>query len=385
MKMPSGSVHDIRYLYTIVAAIGRKRGEMEYNDRALEYFRKAINEYNDAKSTAYGLSFKPREVNIKVVKDTVSELNALRIISKSDGRLKLTPMGADIASLIEGRKSDELRRVFTRLMLENYTIFEYFLRRLKEIADKSGLPVPFVTSEAFRKSGGEPKAMVESYIKIINEECPGAIHNPERLYEQIEKSQVQLLPSKTKRLKKLQAIIEKFVISEAFQMNIESRRAYDLIRSRTTFLGLTNYAIFDFNGYQAEVTYLTSDFEPTFKHHTEMIAYSNGRIFVNTPTLGEIREALKDCILKAYIRKKDELGYMKVADLRDTVCKELRISDSLFDMYIKSIYKEEPQLLTFTYRGAGDKITEKRLPIIFEKPMREFYTLVKVNFTAGEI
>jgi len=57
----------------------------------------------------------------------------------------------------------------------------------------------------------------------------------------------------------------------------------------------------------------------------------------------------------------------------------LKISDSLFDAYLKQLYKEEPHWLSFTYSGARDKITEKRLPIIFEKPMREFFTLLKIN------
>jgi len=61
------------------------------------------------------------------------------------------------------------------------------------------------------------------------------------------------------------------------------------------------------------------------------------------------------------------------------VCRELKISDSLFDAYLKQLYKEEPHRLSFTYSGARDKITEKHLPIIFEKPMREFFTLLKIN------
>jgi hypothetical protein len=70
---------------------------------------------------------------------------------------------------------------------------------------------------------------------------------------------------------------------------------------------------------------------------------------------------------------------MKIADARDKVCKELKISDNLFDEYIKKLYKEEPHWLSFTYGGAEDKITEKRLPIIFETPIRELFTLFKIN------
>ena len=378
LNTPSGNIHDIKYLYNVIAGLKRKGGRLESHRKTFEYFRGMINDYKDAKASKYGLSSKPREVNIKVVKHAVAELRNLKLIRKEDGYLALTDEGENIASLIEKKESKELKKVFIKLMLETYNIFEHFLRRVRKVSHGEGIPIPSITADVFDKCNGEPKRIAEDYISIINKNCSSLITKPKRLYDLLENTNVGLMEKRTDKISKLQAIIEKYVASEAFKPNIKSRRAYDFVRSRTTFLGLTNYAIFNFEGSPAEVTYLISDFASTFKQ-TAKINYSGGTIYINYPTFDEIRELLKDSIIKIYNIQKDEFGYATIAGVRDIVCRELKISDYLFDEYLKRLYKEESHWLSFTYRGAGDRITEKRLPIIFEKPMREFFTLLKIN------
>ena len=378
LNAPSGNIHDIKYLYNVIAGLKRKNGQVESNIKTFEYFKRMINDYNDAKASKYGLSFKPREVNIEVVKHVVAELKYLKLIRKEKGYLILTDEGKNIAALIEKKDSTELKKVFTKLMLENFNIFECFLKGIKEVSNNSGVPIPFITSDVFDKCGGDSKKIGENYISIINKNCSNIITEPTRLYDLLEDAKVDLIEKRTDRINKLQSVIEKFVVSEIFVPNIKSRRTYDFVRSRTTFLELTNYATFGFEGFPAEVTYLISDFNPTFKR-TINVEYSRGNIYINYPTFEEIRELLKGSITEIYNTQKDDFGYMKIADIRDMVCRELKISDNLFDVYLQKLYREEPHWLSFTYSGAGDKITEKRLPIIFEKPMREFFTLLKIN------
>jgi len=378
LNTPSGNIHDIKYLYNVIAGLKRKGARLESHRKTFEYFRGMINDYNDAKASKYGLSFKPREVNIKVVEHAVSELRNLKLIRKENGYLALTDEGENIASLIEKKDSNELKKVFIKLMLETYNIFEHFLRRVNKVPDGEGIPIPSISAEVFDKCDGEPRKIAENYVSIINKNCSNLIAKPKRLYDLLENANVGLIEKRTDKINKLQAIIEKYVASEAFKPNIKSRRAYDFVRSRTTFLGLTNYAIFNFEGFRAEVTYLISDFAPTFKQAIR-IDYSGGDIYINYPTFEGIRELLKDSVIKNYNIEKDEFGYAMITDVRDMVCRELKISDNLFDEHLKKLYKEEPHWLSFTYRGAEDKITEKQLPIIFEKPMREFFTLLKIN------
>ncbi len=379
LNTPSGNIHDIKYLYNVIAGLKRKGGRAESSIKTLEYFKKMINDYNDAKASKYGLSFKPREVNIKVVKHLVAELKYLKLIRKENGYLILTDEGENIASLIENKDSNELKSVFAKLMLENYSAFKHFLTRVKEASNGNGVPIPSITSDVFDKCGGDSKKIGETYINIINKNCSNIITEPMKLYDLLEDARVDLIEKRTDRINKLQSVIEKFAVSKAFAPNIKSRRTYDFVRSRTTFLELTNYATIDFDGFPAEVTYLISNFEPTFKYFMKKVVFSGGSVYINYPTFEEIREPLKEAIAKIYNIYKDNLGYMKIADVRDRVCRDLRISDSLFDEHLKKLYKEEPHWLSFTYAGAGDKITEKRLPIVFEKPMREFFTLVKIN------
>jgi len=379
LNTPSGNIHDIKYIYNVIAGLKRKGGRAESNIKTLEYFKKMINDYNDAKASKYGLSFKPRGVNIKVVKHLVAELKYLKLIRKENGYLVLTDEGENIASLIENKDSNELKRVFAKLMLENYSAFKYFLTRVKKASNGNGVPIPFITSDVFDKCGGDSKKIGEKYISIIKKNCSNIIPEPMRLYNLLENAKVDLIEKRTDRIKKLQSVIEKFVVSEAFAPNIRSRRIYDFVRSRITFLELTNYATFDFEGFPAEVTYLISDFKPTFNYATKTVDYSGGSIYINYPTFEEIREILKETMTKIYNTYRDEFGYIKIADIRDMVCRELKISDNLFDSYLQRLYREEPHWLSFTYAGAGDRITEKRLPIVFEKPMREFFTLLKIN------
>jgi hypothetical protein len=379
LNTPSGNIHDIKYLYNVIAGVKLKGGRVENNIKTIEYFKKMINDYNNAKAAKYGLSFKPKEVNNKVIKHIIAELIYLKLIRKENGYLALTDEGEKIASLIEKKESEELKKIFSKLMLENFRVFEYFLKRIKELSNGNGVPIPFITANVFEKCEGNPKKIGENYINIINKNCLNIFVKPEKLYVLLEEANIDSIEKRTDKIKKLQSVIEKFVVSEAFGPRIQSRRVYDFARSRTTFLELTNYAIFDFEGFPAEVTYLISDFEDTFNYTKKTINYSGGTIFINYPTFEEIRELFKETIAKVYNTYKDDFGYMKITDARDKVCRELRISDNLFDEYIKRLYKEEPHWLSFTYGGAEDKITEKRLPIIFEKPMREFFTLFKIN------
>jgi len=371
---PSGNVQDIKYLYTVIAALKRKGGRVESNEMT---FENLINEYNEAKASKQGLTFKPREVNVRVVENIITELKSLKIIRKEGEYLVLTDEGEKIASLIEKRESKGLKTCFIKLMMDNFTIFEHFLKRLKEIP--FGVPIPFITSDVFDRCEGNTKKIADNYINLLNKYCSYLIIEPKKLYDLLDSVNINSLKNKTEKIDKLQSVIEKFIVSEAFGPIIKSRRTYDFVRSRTTFLELSNYATFDFDGSPAEITYLISDFKSTFEYFTEIVNYSGGNLYLNKPDFEKIKECLKESITKVYNTYKDDVGYVKIADVRDKVCRELRISDELFDEYLKNLYKDEPNWISFTYSGAGERITEKRSPIIFEKPMREFFTLLKIN------
>jgi len=378
LKMPRGNVHDISYLYNIIYGLKSKGGCMKSNSKTYLYLKKIINNYNDARASKYGFSFKPREVNVKIIEHLLAELEYLKLIRKEEEHMVLTNQGEYVASLIEKRDSRKLKEVFTKMMLENFSIFEKFLKKIKMVSNGEGVPIPLITSYVFDKCGMDFKKIAEKYVDIINKHCPPLKLVPEKLHKQIENSNIHLLRKRTDKINKLQSIIEKFVVFEAFGPDIKSRRVYDFVRSRSTFLELTNYGNFDFEGFPAEVTYMISDFAPIFDQAREL-HYSGGTIYINYPSFEKIQSSFKDSIMTFWHANKDNFGYVKVPDLRDAVCRRLKISDNLFDEYIKRLYKEEPHWLIFTYGGAGDKITEKRLPIILEKPMREFFTLLKLK------
>lgn len=201
IKMPSGNVHDIKYLYVVINALKHKGGSIEINEKSLTYFKKAINQYNDAKSAKYGLSFKPREVNIKVVKHILAELKNLNLIRKEKNKLMLTEDGNRIALLIENKQSEELRETFAKLMLEKFTIFEYFIKQLKRNSNGMGIPIPFITSEVLDKCNGDARQIANKYVEVIKESTNISLC-VDKLYDLFEKHKLDLIEKRTEKIKK---------------------------------------------------------------------------------------------------------------------------------------------------------------------------------------
>jgi len=374
--MPAGSVHDVKYLYVAIAGINKKGGLIGNKDRDIDYIKLTINNYNDNKAANFGFYFKPKEVNLEVVKNVIKELIALKLIKYEFESYELTKEGKKIASLIEQKKSEEIKIIFTKLLMENYSIFSDFLKKILKMSNGDGVPLPIITSEVYDRFNGELENIAENYINILNKYTKLNITFNELINNF---NKIKLPEKKTDKIRAIQTLLEKNIISAAFSPILTSRRAYDFVRSRTTSLELTNYATINIDGFPVEVTYMISAFEPVFNYHTRIIKYLNETIYINLPRYEEISSTFKNAINNTYINRKDDFGYVKVSDLRDSVCRELKISDNLFDDYIKKSYSESPHWLSFTYAGAADKITDKRLPIVFEKPMREFFTLVRVN------
>jgi len=378
LSMPSGNVQDLRYLYAVVAALARRNGSLQQGGGTFQYLAKAINDYNEAKASRFGLSFKPRGVNVEVIKHVVSEIRDLGLIAVEDQSLALTNAGRNVAALIDKGDSLQLKTIFGALILQTYSVFEDFLTVLKRTSGGQGIPVPSVNAALYDRYEENPKQIGAIYLSIVRDHCSDLVPNPDRLAFSLADPRLASMNQRTQRIKALQSILEKHVIEHAFAPLIKSRRVYDFVRSRTTFLEFTNYAVFDFGGAPAELTYPTSDFGPIFAHGMRTVEYASRTVYVNSPSYEEVADDFRSSISRAYKAKSDEFGYARIADIRDQVCRELRVSDNLFDNYLGRVYREEPNWLSLTYSGASDIVTEKRLPIVFEKPVRELFTLLRI-------
>jgi len=72
----------------------------------------------ETKAAKYGLSFKPREVNIEIVKYLLAELQNLNLIHKEKSHIMLSDEGEKVALLIKSKKTELIKEAFTKLMLE---------------------------------------------------------------------------------------------------------------------------------------------------------------------------------------------------------------------------------------------------------------------------
>lgn len=376
MKMPSGSVHDIRYLYTIIDGISQQGGTVQATDKTLRTFRNLINEFNDAKASRIALSFRPRGVNLDVVKDTVSELVSLNVVKREGEAVSLTELGRRIAALIAERQGEQLRRLFAKLMLAAYSVFQAFLSQLSGIQESCAL-TPIVTSSLLDRFEGDSRRIVDYVLQTVERRTRASFAN-QLVAESVDFKSIDKL-GRTAKAKRLQAITEKVVVSGLFPGVISNQRTFDFIRSRTTFLELTNYGIFDVDGLLCEFTYPISGQKPLSEFAQEPMEYSEGVVYLNRPTFEQIEGRLRKSIDAGYKQEKDEFGYAQISDVRDSVCRDLRISDNLFDSYLRRLSDASPGLFSFSVRGAGEKITEKRAPLIIDKPVRELYTLIMVN------
>lgn len=378
LKMPPGAIHDLRYLYVIISGIYERSDNIIYNPSAISYFKRLLNEYANARADLYGISNRPRAINDDVVKNAISELTRLELVSKSSNNLSLTESGKEIAKLIKSNDKDQLKNTFTKLMLSKYYIFEYFLKRIKNLTNGAGIPIPIINSSTLKTDDEIAiKNVISKYLEMINNVCR-IIPDEDKIKIFINELDLDHIPTKTKKIDALQSALEKLVLSNAFESKINSKRAYDFIRSRTTFLELTNYFTQETDGYQFETTYLISDFDKFHYKESKAVDYMGGCIYKNHPPFDVIVDRFKSTISEVYKDRKDEFGYAKVGVMRDFVCRKLEISDSTFDDYIKLLYKSSPSILSFTYAGASDKITEKRLPIIMDGKNRELLTLMKI-------
>ena len=379
LGMPSGNVPDLKYLYAVVSALARKDGRIQQSNEMLQYLAKTINDYNEAKNNRYGISFKSRGVNTEVVKNVVEEIRNLRLIVVEDGYLELNDVGKKVASLIDKGDSQQLKTTFGALTLETYAVFEKFMIMLINTSGGNGIPIPSINANLFDRYQESPEKIGNAYLEMLYNHCPGIPLDTSRLATSFKEANIASIVKRTPRIEILQSILEKYVIQQAFAPYIKSRRVYDFVRSRTTFLEFTNYSILDFGGIPAEVTYTTSDFSPVFAHGMRTVDYRSGKVYINLPKYEEIFEEFRGAVSRSYSAKSDEFGYAKIADVRDLVCREMRIADNLFDEYLKRLYSAEPNWLTLTYSGASDIVTEKRLPILIEKPVRELFTLLRIT------
>jgi len=291
INVPSGNIFDIRYLFTILASIDSVGGVIVNNSQTDEYFKNSVNEYNNRKDDKYGFSHKSKEVNVDTIKHIVYELKYLELIKREEKQILLTKSGKEVTSLIRNKNALELKKIFTQLMLSKYIIFDYFLRKMKQF--NNGIPIPIITSEIFDKYSGNLNEIIKNYIKAINTVCHMPILKTDILDELLEDYNEIKLEQRTEKIKKLQTIIERYVVSSLFFPKIKSRRTYDFVRARTTFLGLTNFANFNYDGFIVELLYPIFGFENNFKHTFIIIDMLDYQLFINSPLFEEIKNEFR--------------------------------------------------------------------------------------------
>ncbi|MBE2228444.1 MAG: hypothetical protein IAE93_13900 [Ignavibacteria bacterium] len=377
IKAPTGNIHDVKYLYTILYGIFQRNYELPDTPKTLEFFKKLINDYNTSKAIRYNLSLRPKEVNVGTIENILKELKNLSLIEYKNDKIVLNGIALEVCSLIKDKKSEELRLLFAKLMLDNFTVFNTFLKTTMSF-DKKEVCIPNLNSGFMDRHNSDENKILSLYIAYYATQYKNILFDHGELIDSLHEANYGELINRGDKIKKLQSVLEKYFVTKLFSGNITSRRQYDFIRTRCAVLDMANYAIFDTDGLSFEITYLISSFEPEFEHFNK-VAYYAGELYMNSPEFLQIERKLIESARLIYNNKKDEFGYAKIADVRDYVCRDLRITDRLFDNYIIRIHIKDPSLIKFTYSGASDKITEKRLPIIIDKQLREFYTFIKIK------
>ena len=185
--------------------------------------------------------------------------------------------------------------------------------------------------------------------------------------------------------RKMKTRIDQYFVSHLFGPDITNRRTYDVVRDMCASLLLVNHGLFKEDDLNTEVVYLTSWLVPpmripsTVSEVSELALNLQNKLLISSPSSLEFRNKLIRTFLEVYRSLSPEavLGFIKIYDLRNGVCRKLRIPDRVFDQEFKTIYKQHTEGFSLDY--AFEIFTSKKLPIVMEKPIRGIYNLIRLH------
>jgi len=376
-----GSIHDVRYLFTGIRAVLLSEFPMP-KEEIVENVRKEVLEYNQSTAEKYNLS-KPRSIGYRLAFDIVTELRGLNMLEFKQGKYKFSQLGEYVASLLKDGKVNEFRNEMTKLIVEGFSQLPSFLMELYNKTNTGELVLPKVDARLFNEICGQDTTIMAE--RIIDHASIG-LHPWVTSKLDINELQRKLDPclEKTKgQIKSLVVEVDRYLISKLFGPSITSRRLFDVIRDMCESLFLVNFGTFHDRGLTSEIIYLISWIIPEMKtpddvsQFTEIHSKNGRKILIHNPSGPTFHKRFAETVTEVYNDLPSQFGFIGISNLRDHVCKDLRIHDRLFDSEIMKLHEEKPQKFGLSY--SFERTTSKRLPIVIGDKVKTIYNLISIR------
>jgi hypothetical protein len=377
-----GSIHDVQYLFAGIRALLLLKTPAG-KETFIASVRKEISDYNRQLADRYTLG-KPRSIGSLLAYDVIADLKALGVVELVNNKWDFSLVGKHLVSLLENSRTKEFRNEITKLMVSRFPQLASFLMALYELTTSEELVLPRVTAELFNYvSARNMRVMANSIVGVASTNLSEDSKLKLSAFELEKRLNMAFEKAKGDKIRSLGVEADQYLVSRLFGPNINSKRTYDIVRDLCTSLFLVNYGYFKKGDMYSEIVYLTSWLYPSMRtpsdiHGFNEINLEDGRrILIHDPFGEAFKTKFAEAVKRAYATQPHEFGFVRISNLRNQVCKDLRISDRLFDSEIVEIYEENPQKFSLSY--SFEKVTSKRLPILIGDTLKTMYNLISIK------
>ena len=369
--------HDVRYLYAGIRALLALGGTAD-SSRLIQRTGDDISRYNEKRALDFQLG-KSRPVREEVLRDVVGELSLLGVVTLEDKTYRFTELGHQMSQYLRNRESESLKLAMLKLMLSQYPEMITFITSLDRAGTGGVIELPLVNSHLVNElAHGEVETLAKIMADVLSD-GPNRVHVTA---EQIEQELVRRLPAQPNKLKAAKSALDTVIIQSMFGGDVQSRRKFDVLRSREQFFNLVNHGTANRGESFFDQTYLTSWIDPGMTiprlpgslKDVELDGRTL-RIHVMEDSHANLRD-FEAALTSAYRSVPRSQGFALASDLRDFVCRELRISAENFADLFETLYRAQPRLVKLDY--SFDVFTRKRLPLRMSGD-GSLYNLVRVT------
>ena len=383
--------HDSRYLYSGLLAYSN--GSTELPASILENrVRNSIRNYVAQQQRKYLLAERTATYH-KIPSYIIGELLGYGLLQKRDGDLVgLTAQGSKLRDLLVKKEGLQVRVVLAASYLSTFSTARYFIRRIWDLRGLDGLQLPEVTYAALdslKQLGSDALPIVlgnvAAEITAVLKRDQTLDFSTEAFLGHCGRSLQGYDWQRGPKQKMFQAVrraVDAFMLNVTFPEEGIGRPKYDTLRDRADSFGLVNHRKIEGKHITWEHTYLTSWLVPPMRP-PEFVAcgdllevqIDNSTLQIHEPKWDSIRERFILAVTEAYNRLKTSVGYARVAEVRETVCFNLKLPSRIFDDFIKRLSQEGKPALMFSI--APERYTTRSLPLWLSEGRT--YNLIRVS------
>jgi len=366
---------------------------------AQERIRVHLIDYIEQRRAA--LSLPPLRTQIPTLGEkALNELRQMNFVTVEDGKVRLLPAGAEIASQLTTGNGRNARRLILGRMIDTFDNVYGLIKKLSPAAGKDiVLPMPKgpnLSSDAMDASDvdlrGEITLDLAQVCKAWTDWCATNTRLDLLPDDFLSRARHLSVVSKDRKIgSRIKNVVQQLVLEQATDGIVSKMPIYRTLRDRLSSAGAINSRIraIDSSTIALECVYSCLHIGPlTYPDSNAWIQLDVPRsaepILVHEPEPQQIADRLFSELRIAASTLVPRAGYYRIYELRDRICEALRISQGVFDSAFLYIYRSKQGEISL---GVDyETITAKRLPIeVREHGRSEFLNLLAFRQPIQEV